>query len=316
MKEKISVVLPIYRSQDYILDCLKSIVGQTYPPYELILVSDGCIDKSVEIARRFLNTTSVNFKIIEQTNQGVSSARNNGISHASGDWVIAIDSDDCIYPRTFELLMSNVKDEEVLTIDYETNRDMADEPVVEGTDIETLDSKFVLSKFYNREYKLVSPALMLKKSFLVDNAITYDVGCKFAEDDIYVWKVLCRANKILYIRKPLYNYIFHGESTMTSPNINKFLSVKVYSENLDRDYLQSLQSSDNLKHKILYRHYIGLLHAAAIIQSYPEFKSLIDHYEMKELFINRKSYYNISTKLFFSLPLTCPYLLYIFFKVR
>ena len=65
MKEKISVVLPIYRSQDYILDCLKSIVGQTYPPYELILVSDGCIDKSVEIARRFLNTTSVNFKIIE-----------------------------------------------------------------------------------------------------------------------------------------------------------------------------------------------------------------------------------------------------------
>lgn len=316
MNEKISVILPVYKSEEYILECLKSIVNQTYKPYELILVSDGCVDNSIDIAKNYLSSTEINYLILEQKNQGVASARNKGFEKATGDWVIAIDSDDCIYPHTFELLMEYVNEEEVLAIDFGQNLDKEEEPLVTTTDVISLKGEDALLGFYSRKYKFVSPALLLKKSFLISNNITYDVGCRFAEDDIYVWKVLCTTSQVLYIRKPLYNYIFHQGSTMTTSNIEKFVSVKQNSIELDNNYVQKSANVGNLKDIILYRHYIGLLHAAAKVQSYTDFKELIKHYDLQRLYRERYHAFKLKNKILFSMPLICPHVLYSIFRVK
>lgn len=310
MPYKISVILPVYKSEKYILGCLKSIVFQTYQPYEIIIVSDGCLDSSISIAREFLSTTSIKYEIIEQPNKGVASARNNGIARASGDWIIAMDSDDCIYPYTFELLMNNAMDQDVLAIGFGLNQPQDSSPVVSANDIVFLAGKEALAKFYNREYKFVSPAMMISRDFIVKNSLKYDEGCLFAEDDIYVWKILCRTSKMVYINKPLYNYIFHTGSTMTTSNINKFYSVKSFSEDLDSIFIQESNNVGSYKDKILYRHYWGLIHAAAKVQSCKEYKSLINHYGMKELYNKRKQSFNYKDRLMFALPLYCPVVSY------
>ena len=316
MPYKISVILPVYKSEKYILACLESIVSQTYQPYEIIIVSDGCLDNSISIAREFLSMTSIKYEIFEQPNQGVALARNNGIARATGDWIIAIDSDDCIYPQTFELLMDNASNQDVLAIGFGLNQPRNIAPIVEQDDIKFLSGKEALSKFYMREYKFVSPAMMLSRDFIIKNKLTYDVGCLFAEDDIYVWKILCRMSQMLYINKPLYNYIFHSDSTMTTSNIKKFYSVKSFSEDLDIIFIKESNNVGNYKDKILYRHYWGLIHAAAKVQSYKEFKSLITHYDMKGLYSERQKSYTIKDKLMFAFPLVCPLISYYLFRLK
>lgn len=313
-KDKISVVIPVYKSENYIIDCLKSVVNQTYQPFEIILISDGCIDKSIVIAKDFLSKQSIKYDIIEQTNQGVAVARNEGISKAKGDWIIAIDSDDCIYPHTFEIFMKNVLDEEVVVVDYLTNQPKDIEPAVSEIDIIRIDGEQAIEGYYSRKFKFVSPAMMIKKSFVENNHIRYDEGCHFAEDDIYVWKVLCFAKNILYLRKPLYNYIVHEQSTMTSTNIKKFISVKHFSDILDSNFIQKSPNTIHLKAEIIYRHYIGLVHAAAKVQNYKDYKYLIELYEMKKIYLNRFFSLHFKSKMLFSIPLLFPRLSYILFR--
>ncbi len=316
MEHKISVILPVYKSEKYIFACLESVISQTYQPYEIIVVSDGCLDNSISIAREFLAATPIKYEIIEQPNQGVASARNNGIKRATGDWIIAIDSDDCIYPQTFEHLMNNASGHDVLTFAFGLNQPGDIAPIVNSCDIISLTGEEALAKFYNREYKFVSPAMMLSRDFISKNNLKYDIGCLFAEDDIYVWKILCRANQVLYINKPLYNYIFHAGSTMTTSNMNKFYSVKKYSENLDEMFIQESDNVGNYKDKILFRHYLGVIHAAAKVQKYREYKSLIKHYGMKGLYCDRFVSYTFKEKLMFAFPLICPFISYLIFRVK
>lgn len=316
MKENISVVVPVYKSEQYIIGCLNSIVKQTYAPYEIIIVSDGCVDRSIELARSFLDGTDITYQVVEQQNQGVAAARNNGISKATGEWVIAIDSDDQLFPHTFELLMTHIKNEDVATVGYDNNMNMTEEPRVLESDIVSLGGKDVIDKFYKRECKFVSPAFLLKKSFLQNNEILYDEGCRFAEDDIYVWKVLCSTDRLLYIKKPLYNYIFHQGSTMTTSDVSKFFSVKEPSDRLDKCYIQTSARVGELKWAILLRHYIGLIHAAARVQTFKEYRSLIKHYEIERLYKERYRNIALKQRALIVFPLLFPFISYQLFKLK
>jgi glycosyltransferase involved in cell wall biosynthesis len=94
MNEKISVVIPYYKGEEYILETLKSVYDQTYQDFEIIIVNDGsdhAVLNSIEGNEAFKN-----LRIIHQENQGQSSARNNGAKHASGKYILFLDCDDII----------------------------------------------------------------------------------------------------------------------------------------------------------------------------------------------------------------------------
>ncbi len=100
-KLKISVILPVYNVEDYLVDCLESVLSQSYTNYELIAVNDGSTDKSKDILESYLSKFSGRLRIFNQSNSGLSCARNTGLDMASGDIVYFLDSDDWILSNTF-----------------------------------------------------------------------------------------------------------------------------------------------------------------------------------------------------------------------
>ena len=99
----ISVILPVYNVEKYILQCLESISNQTYTKLEVIIVVDGATDKSYKIAKDYLEKDN-RFHLIYQENAGSGPARNNGLNHANGEFVIFIDPDDWIKNDYIETL--------------------------------------------------------------------------------------------------------------------------------------------------------------------------------------------------------------------
>lgn len=95
----VSIIIPIYNSEDYLCDCLNSIVNSTFQDFEVLLVDDGSKDNSLEICKKYYNKDK-RFKVFHQKNSGASVARNYGLSIAKGDYISFVDSDD-ILPKYF-----------------------------------------------------------------------------------------------------------------------------------------------------------------------------------------------------------------------
>ena len=101
----------MFNVEEYIEQCVYSLQHQTYKDLQIVLVSDGSVDHSVEICRELQKTDS-RIHIIEKENGGVSSARNAGIRHASGDYLMFVDGDDWIEPNTVETMLQTIRDNE------------------------------------------------------------------------------------------------------------------------------------------------------------------------------------------------------------
>ena len=100
---KYSVIIPIYNAEKTLTDCLNSLVSQEYSDYEIILVNDGSSDQSDDICRNYADNYQ-NIRYIFQPNSGVSAARNTGLDHAVGQYILFVDSDDSVSDHYFEQL--------------------------------------------------------------------------------------------------------------------------------------------------------------------------------------------------------------------
>lgn len=103
---KVSVIVPIYNVEKYIGKCILSIIEQTYKNIEIILVDDGSLDDSGNIADEYA-TRDNRIKVIHKANAGVSAARNSGLDAATGDFVCFSDGDDYVMPNYVEHLLNN-----------------------------------------------------------------------------------------------------------------------------------------------------------------------------------------------------------------
>ena len=99
---RFSVIIPLFNKAPYVTKALESVLVQTYRDYELIVVDDGSSDNSYELAKDLLESSGLEFQLIHQRNAGVSTARNNGISLAHGDYICFLDADDWWAPTYLE----------------------------------------------------------------------------------------------------------------------------------------------------------------------------------------------------------------------
>lgn len=104
----ISVIIPFYNVEKYLSTCLDSVLAQTYDKLEIILINDGSTDSSGEIANQYLKHDE-RVKVYSQENRGISSARNSGLKHASGDYITFVDSDDFVEKDYVEYLFNLIK---------------------------------------------------------------------------------------------------------------------------------------------------------------------------------------------------------------
>ena len=106
---KVSIVIPIYKVEAYLLECLESIRRQTVEDIEVLMVDDGSPDGSADICRSFSERDS-RFRLIQQTNGGVTAARRNGLKRASGEYVKFVDGDDTLPPDAVGILLHHMKE--------------------------------------------------------------------------------------------------------------------------------------------------------------------------------------------------------------
>ena len=174
---KVSIIIPIYNVEQYLSECINSVLNQTYKNIEIILVNDGSPDNSDIICKNFAKKYS-NIKYIFQENQGVSVARNNGLQYATGDFIYFLDADDTINNVFIESCVNTAKlnESDIVYIETETGR-----KGIENKDL----------------YALTIWEILIRKSFL-DNYpnIRFPVGIKNFEDTIFSHMLICLTNNI------------------------------------------------------------------------------------------------------------------------
>lgn len=210
----ISVIVPIYKVEKYLDKCVESIVSQSYPDLEIILVDDGSPDACPQMCDDWATRDS-RIKVVHKENGGLSDARNAGLAVATGEYISFIDSDDWIEPDFLQVLLDAME---------QTGADIADcairlvsedgkELSVRGvSEDETLDTVTALVRLVkeDRVYQTVWNKLYRRP---VIGDIRFEKG-KYNEDDYFTYQIFDRSEKIIIVSKPMYNYLQRSGSIM------------------------------------------------------------------------------------------------------
>lgn len=305
---EISVVVPVYQVEKYIKDTIESLCQQTFKDFEVILVDDGSKDNSIKIAENILLKNNINFRIVKQKNMGVSAARNKGILAAKGNWIVCIDSDDILNKNFLYYLYSGIKDTNyvVSIVNYQ---------YVKKENLYLLPSKiFEKSKligeekidlFMKRKLRIISPAILINKKFLLENNLFYEEKSKFSEDVLYIYTLLFKVDVIVYNETPLYNYYIRPNSTMTSSNGEKILT----------GYQEFLKFSKKVKNEqIMARWILGVTHSSAKLMEYSEYKKFLEKLNYKKYLKELLIFPDIKVKILCSILKINLFLYYIIMK--
>ena len=273
----ISVVVPVFRTEAYIEDCVRSLCAQTCRDFEVILVDDGSPDQSAALAEAVLRQSEARYRIIRTENRGVSAARNTGLQAAEGEWVVMIDSDDVVSPEflaTYLRMMQGAEDCDILSTGFSV-RQAANERF-ETADLAAtrrLSPEEAQRAFFDRDIRFLLPTLLLRRSFLKENEIAFDEAVRYSEDVQFIWRCLAYNRRpLLHNPAVLYQYILHGNSTMTGSDIPKIMSAI---GGLDRLLEQtSERMTPNIAKHLRPHSVFALLHGAAHMLSRSDFLTL------------------------------------------
>ena len=218
-KPLISVVIPIYNVQDYLPECLDSVINQSYKNLEIICIDDGSPDNSGKIADEYAEKDK-RIKVIHRKNGGLGSARNTGIEFSTGDYIAFLDSDDFISKDFYKNLMSACdNDDIVMTTNivhyYSKNKQAVKIKKYKNKKELILDSGVCWNKIYRRE-------------FLINNDIKFFPKTNLIEDNYFSVKVYLLAKSIKIIDNSVYYYRINPNSVTHSSLTNKdFICIDI-----------------------------------------------------------------------------------------
>lgn len=214
---KISVIVPVYNVEQYLEQCLNSIIEQTYRDLEIIIVNDGSTDGSAKICDEF-GRKDIRIRVVHQINGGVSSARNIGITLATGDYITFVDSDDWLEKEMYEKMIaatySNVNPN-VIMCDFINEKKNSTENITANIHCGRYDKKEIIDELYPTllvtedlgRVPIVSVwSCFFKKEILHNYNIFFDVSLKYAEDYLFMAEVILHSDSFYYLKG---NYLYH-----------------------------------------------------------------------------------------------------------
>lgn len=225
----ISIIVPVYNIQDFVLKCLKSLSKQKYQNIEIIIVDDGSTDKSGKICDDFA-LTEKRAKVFHKKNGGLSDARNFGIKKAKGEIIALVDGDDYVGLDYISVMYKKMKeDEEVDVVVCGYDRQLPKAGILSGKDATVR----LLVEQNNTD--IVAWNKLYRKTLFDD--ILYPVGEKH-EDTLTTYKILSLARKVSYVAESLYYYIERAGSIMQTEKIEERLIARERAANEATKYFK------------------------------------------------------------------------------
>ena len=211
----VSVIVPVYKVEDYIRECIDSILAQTYPDFELILVDDGSPDNCGRICDDYAKGDN-RIKVVHKVNGGLTSARNAGLDVAKGEWIMHVDGDDWIDPDMIESLIE----------------------AAQATGADLVFGDFTKYGPYAGYYKLPTwssdkresisnyIAYMMttiwgsisKRSIYADHSLKSPEGISYCEDFHLIVRLCHFAKKVVNVHRSFYHYRYRPTSIMSNMN--------------------------------------------------------------------------------------------------
>lgn len=231
---KITIIIPVYNVENYLLRCIESVLLQTYTDYELILINDGSDDSCAEIMEQYAKKDG-RIVTLHQTNQGLSATRNVGIEIAKGEYITFVDSDDYIFPNYLEKLLNaltrNDADVSVCGIiefvdknELQETKNYEEERVYSGIEAcaQIYDDVGTTARY------VIACAKLYKKELFEKNR--YPEG-KIHEDQFLTYKILYNCSKVVEIGDCLYGYYQNMQGITKSPfNIKRYDNIEALEE--------------------------------------------------------------------------------------
>ena len=219
MKIKVSVIIPVYNTEDYLRECIESLVNQTLREIEILIVNDGSTDSSLEIMKEFKNKYPNIIKIFDKVNGGQASARNYALPFAQGEYLGFVDSDDWVDSTMYEEMYEKAEKEDADIVICDMVDHFPDRTVC-----------YPSSRFENKFKVTPSACNKLFKRSLVKEDV-FPVGLWY-EDFEFTTMQLMKTDCISVIHKGLYHCHCREVSTMYNNNSEKNQDILVVLEHL------------------------------------------------------------------------------------
>lgn len=241
----VSIIVPCYNQAQYLDECLNSVLDQTYPNWECIIVNDGSPDNTEEVAMKWTNKDE-RFKYLYKTNGGLSSARNFGLQHSSGQYILFLDSDDLIEIKKLEQHMFMFVQEPTVDVTISGYRYFED-----GSNVLTIMGRnnfapevFILKEdsdiipLFNCRNPFVISAPIYKKE-LIEKVGFFDVQLSSLED--WDFNLRCALKGAIFHH---IGYSIHSKTLIRLHNASMMRNYQVMVENQNLFYKKRAQNKD------------------------------------------------------------------------
>jgi len=222
----LSVIVPIYNVEQYLAECLDSLISQTEKNIEILCIDDGSTDKSKSIVETYISRYN-NIKLICQPNRGLSAARNTGIYNAKGTYIAFIDPDDTVSENMYQKMLTvantyqldlvmcgfkTIPDNNIIYPNFPANRVCS-----------TLDFIKYNKKIHEKNDLCFSWRFLLRKEWVFNKQIFFNEKIRYAEDMPYNLKALVSTTKVYLIKEALYYYRVNNTNSIMRSKYNPYM---------------------------------------------------------------------------------------------
>ena len=222
----VSVIVPAYNAEKWIIDCYYSVLEQSYENWELIIVDDGSTDNTYKVCTRIMQNCK-KVKILHTENGGVSKARNLGLEKAKGDYILFLDADDMLVPNAIQLLYDATEEKKYdIVVGWKNNMDEQgnsfgcpyerEEAIWRGQDALKMSLK-------DHPATYAAWGKLYKKEFL--KPIRFVEGKRVHEDSFFVFQCCCQEPYVKIIKDIVLNYRITANSASRTQFSEKFLDI-------------------------------------------------------------------------------------------
>ena len=253
-----SIIIPVYNVEKYLRECLDSVVRQSFADWEAICVNDGSTDNSAEVLEDYAAKDS-RFKVVTQANGGLSAARNTGLKHATGDYVLFLDSDDWLGENALQVLSERIAGQDLVCFNgqryFESTSSFEDADTLEAADYGNGWEYYNHNALLSRHFAFVCVVLRLyRRAFLLQNDLWFKTGI-YHEDNHFTPRACYFAQGVTVMPDVLYYYRVRPNSITTSSDFKHKRDMMLIANDLAGFFISKTSIDKTVVYRAITHHY-------------------------------------------------------------